>query len=170
MYSSYLMSRFDFRGWPPQSRYLFLGDYVDRGPQGIETICLLAALKIKYPNSIYLLRGNHENDRVNNVNFKIKSTIVPTYISTRGLNSKINQVYGFEEEVRCKYGKNNEIWKAIQDAFSSMPLAAIVGKKIFCVHGGLSPDLNIINDVCIINLVFSCMHSSISHLNIILSR
>uniref|UniRef100_A0A8I5P3I4 Serine/threonine-protein phosphatase n=1 Tax=Papio anubis TaxID=9555 RepID=A0A8I5P3I4_PAPAN len=94
--------------------YLFLGDYVDRGKQSLETICLLLAYKIKYPENSFLLRGNHEC-------------------------ANINRIYGFHDE--CKRRYNIKLWKTFTDCFNCLPIAAIVDEKIFCCHGGLSPDL-----------------------------
>ncbi|OQR66127.1 serine/threonine-protein phosphatase PP1-beta catalytic subunit isoform 1, partial [Tropilaelaps mercedesae] len=101
-------------GFPPEANYLFLGDYVDRGKQSLETICLLLAYKIKYPENFFLLRGNHEC-------------------------ASINRIYGFYDE--CKRRYNIKLWKTFTDCFNCLPIAAIVDEKIFCCHGGLSPDL-----------------------------
>ena len=109
-----LLRFFDLGGFPPESDYLFLGNYIDRGKQSIETICLLLAYKIKYPDNIFLLRGNHEC-------------------------ASINRIYGFYDECKKKY--NLKIWKLFTNCFNSMPVAAIIEQKIFCVHGGLSPEL-----------------------------
>merc|ERR1719209_2806529 len=96
------------------SNYLFLGDYVDRGKQSLETVCLLLAYKIMYPENFFLLRGNHEC-------------------------ASINRIYGFYDE--CKRRYNIKLWKTFTDCFNCLPVAAIVDEKIFCCHGGLSPDL-----------------------------
>jgi serine/threonine-protein phosphatase PP1 catalytic subunit len=105
---------FEYGGFPPESNYLFLGDYVDRGQQSLETICLLLAFKIKYPENFFLLRGNHES-------------------------SQINRVYGFYDE--CKRRHSVKLWKVFWDCFNCLPVAALIEDRILCMHGGLSPDL-----------------------------
>jgi len=105
---------FEYGGFPGEANYLLLGDYVDYGKQSLETICLLLAYKIKYPENFFLLRGNHEC-------------------------ASINRRYGFYDE--CKFRYNIKIWKTFTDVFNCLPVAAIIDEKIFCVHGGLSPDL-----------------------------
>jgi len=109
-----LLRIFDYAGYPPESNYLFLGDYVDRGKQSIETMCLLLAYKIKYPENFFVLRGNHET-------------------------SSINRLYGFYEE--CKRRYSVKVWKWFSDCFNCMPICAVIDNKILCMHGGLSPDL-----------------------------
>ena len=109
-----LLRLFEYTGFPPESNYLFLGNYVDFGKQSIETICLLLAYKIKYPENFFLLRGNHEC-------------------------AWVNRICGFYDE--CKRRFNVKIWKTFIDCFNCFPIAAIIDEKIFCCHGGLSPDL-----------------------------
>ncbi|KAJ1738392.1 serine/threonine protein phosphatase Pzh1, partial [Coemansia sp. RSA 1086] len=109
-----LLRLFDKCGYPPHCNYLFLGDYVDRGKQSLETMLLLLCFKIKYPDNFFLLRGNHEC-------------------------ASVTRVYGFYDE--CKRRCNVKVWKAFVDTFNALPVAAVVANKIFCVHGGLSPDL-----------------------------
>ena len=88
-------------------------DYVDRGKQSLETICLLLAYKVKYPENFFILRGNHEC-------------------------ASINRIYGFYDE--CKRRYNIKLWKTFTDCFNCLPIAAIIDEKIFCMHGGLSPE------------------------------
>jgi serine/threonine-protein phosphatase PP1 catalytic subunit len=109
-----LLRLFEYGGFPPESNYLFLGDYVDRGKQSLETVCLLLAYKIKYPENFFLLRGNHES-------------------------ASINRIYGFYDE--CKRRYNIKLWKTFTDCFNCLPIAAIIDDKILCMHGGLSPEL-----------------------------
>jgi serine/threonine-protein phosphatase PP1 catalytic subunit len=108
-----LLRLFEYGGYPPDANYLFLGDYVDRGRFSLETICLLLAYKIKYPENFFLLRGNHEA-------------------------ASINRLYGFYDE--CKRRYSIKLWKIFTDCFNCLPIAAIIDEKIFCVHGGLSPE------------------------------
>ncbi|CAA21222.1 Serine/threonine-protein phosphatase PP1-2 [Schizosaccharomyces pombe] len=115
-----LLRLFEYGGYPPDANYLFLGDYVDRGKQSLEVICLLFAYKIKYPENFFLLRGNHEF-------------------------ASINRIYGFYDE--CKRRYSIKLWKTFTDCFNCMPVAAVIDEKIFCMHGGLSPDLNSLDQI-----------------------
>mmetsp|Transcript_12896 Transcript_12896/g.30976 ORF Transcript_12896/g.30976 Transcript_12896/m.30976 type:complete len:300 (+) Transcript_12896:81-980(+) len=115
-----LLRLFEYGGFPPESNYLFLGDYVDRGKQSLETICLLFAYKVKYPENFFLLRGNHEC-------------------------ASITRIYGFYDE--CKRRYNIKLWKTFTDVFNCFPVAGIVDEKIICMHGGLSPELNSMDQI-----------------------
>ena len=109
-----LLRLLKYGGFPPEANYLFLGNYVDYGKQSVETFCLLMAYKIKYPEIFFLLRGNHEC-------------------------ASINRLHGFYDE--CKRRYSIRLWKTFTECFNCLPVAAIVDDKIFCCHGGLSPDL-----------------------------
>jgi hypothetical protein len=61
------MELFKIGGNCPETNYLFMGDYVDRGYYSVETVSLLLSLKVRYPNRIYLTRGNHETRQVTQV-------------------------------------------------------------------------------------------------------
>ncbi|MED6193728.1 hypothetical protein PIB30_022190 [Stylosanthes scabra] len=115
-----LLRIFENGGFPPRSNYLFLGDYVDRGNQSIETISLLLAYKIKYPQNFFLLRGNHEC-------------------------ASINRIYGFYDE--CKRRYSVKLWKTFTDCFNCLPVAALIDDRILCMHGGLSPELHSLNRI-----------------------
>ena len=115
-----LLRIFERCGYPSEYNYLFLGNYVDFGMQGLEVICLLLCYKIKDPNRITLLRGNHEL-------------------------TDANRIYGFYNECMRRYGVL--IRKKFTDLFDYLPIAAIIDDKIFCVHGGLSPELKSPKDI-----------------------
>ncbi|CAK4031676.1 serine threonine- phosphatase PP-Z [Lecanosticta acicola] len=115
-----LIRMFEMCGFPPNSNFLFLGDYVDRGKQSLETILLLLCYKLRFPENFFLLRGNHEC-------------------------ANVTRVYGFYDE--CKRRCNVKVWKTFVDTFNTIPIAAIVAGKIFCVHGGLSPSLSHMDDI-----------------------
>lgn len=109
-----LLRIFETTGFPPQANYLFLGDYVDRGKKSLETIMLLFAYKIKYPENFFLLRGNHESP-------------------------SICRIYGFYDE--CKRRYDIKLWKTFCDVFNCMPVCSIVADRVVCMHGGLSQEM-----------------------------
>jgi len=115
-----LLKLFELGGFPPNSNYIFMGDYVDRGKQSLECICLLLAYKIKYEENFFLLRGNHEC-------------------------ASINKIYGFFDE--CKRRYNVKLWKSFVDLFNCLPIAASIDDKILMVHGGLSPELKSVDQL-----------------------
>lgn len=116
-----LLTLFDKSGGLEKSRYIFLGDFVDRGFYSLESFLLLLCYKLRYPDRITLIRGNHE---------------------TR----QITKVYGFYDEVMRKYGNSN-VWRYCCEVFDYLSLGAIVNGQVFCVHGGLSPDIGTIDEI-----------------------
>ena len=117
-----LLELFKVGGYTPDTNYLFLGDYVDRGCFSVESVSLLLALKLKYPNRIFLLRGNHESRQT-------------------------SQMYGFYDECLKKYNNNITIWDTFMDLFDFLPLCALIENKILCLHGGLSPNIQTIEEI-----------------------
>jgi len=120
-----LLRVFECTGFPPQANYLFLGDYVDRGKKSLETILMLFAYKIKFPENFFLLRGNHESP-------------------------SICRIYGFYDECKSRY--TVKTWKTFCDVFNCLPACALVADKVICMHGGLSQHMmrpcNLVEEVC----------------------
>lgn len=116
-----LMELFKQGGQCPDTSYIFMGDFVDRGFYSVETLLLLLALKVRYPDRILLIRGNHES-------------------------RQITQVYGFYDECIRKYGSVN-VWRYCTEIFDYLALAAIVDDRCFCVHGGLSPSVRTLDEI-----------------------
>ncbi|EAX89870.1 Ser/Thr protein phosphatase, putative [Trichomonas vaginalis G3] len=114
-----LLRVFELHGYPPKEKYIFLGDYVDRGKNSFEVITLLFALKIKFPQHIYLLRGNHEIEHV-------------------------SKCYGFYDELMYKYTVG--LFYNFHLVFQQLPILGIVGKRILCLHGGLGPTMKDISE------------------------
>jgi len=112
---------FEHGGRCPDTNYLFLGDYVDRGYNSVETFLLLVALKVRYCDRITLIRGNHES-------------------------RQITQVYGFYEECLRKFSTVN-VWRYCTELMDYLSLGALVERQIFAVHGGLSPSVSTLNDI-----------------------
>lgn len=135
-----LLRLFEMGGFPDDKSYLFLGDYVDRAMQSIETICLLFAYKIKYPNRMFLLRGNHECASINRI-YGESYNSVPTLSWVEYTDTRT----GFYDE--CKRRYSVKLWRTFGDCFNCMPVAAVVANKIFCTHGGLSPDLYTLDQI-----------------------
>ena len=120
-----VIALFEKFGLPGGTRYIFTGDYVDRGAYSVELLCLYLCYKILYPTSIYLLRGNHET-------------------------SAVNREYGFFDEIQVKYG-SDLIWQEANKLFQDLPIAALIDNKYFLVHGGICPGLNNVSQIQEIN-------------------
>ncbi len=119
--------------------YLFLGDYVDRGTLSLETICLLMALKIKYPDRFHLIRGNHED-------------------------KLINSNFGFLEECQMRLGDDplseESVFNIINEFFEFLPLAAIIEDQIICIHGGIGANLSYIHEIEAIERPLDVVHEA----------
>ncbi len=129
-----LMRFFDLWGTPSDDTtgdieaydYLFLGDYVDRGSHSLETVCLMMALKVKYPEQVHLLRGNHEDRWINNA-------------------------FGFADECSMRLGEDPtdplSVFNKVNEMFDWLPLAAVIEDKLICLHGGIGSTLKRVEQI-----------------------
>ncbi|KAF3528597.1 hypothetical protein DY000_02042293 [Brassica cretica] len=120
-----LMKLFQTGGHVPDTNYIFMGDFVDRGYNSLEVFTILLLLKARHPANITLLRGNHES-------------------------RQLTQVYGFYDECQRKYGNANA-WRYCTDVFDYLTLSAIIDGTVLCVHGGLSPDVRTIDQIRLVD-------------------
>jgi len=120
-----VLEMFRIGGTCPHTNYVFLGDYVDRGYNSLETISLLVCLKLRWPHRVTLIRGNHESRQT-------------------------TMAYGFYAECMNKYG-DASVWGYFTDMFDFLPLAALIDNNILCIHGGLSPSLHTLDQIRVLN-------------------
>ncbi|EAX98729.1 Ser/Thr protein phosphatase, putative [Trichomonas vaginalis G3] len=122
------------QGAPPFTRYLFLGDIVDRGEFSLETLTLIYLMKLKYPNDIFIIRGNHEA-------------------------SNICSRYGFKNEIQKKYN-SQALFEKFIEVFDYTPMGALINSSILCVHGGIGPQFTSLKQISNIKRPFSRVHKN----------
>lgn len=115
-----LVKMFEVGGKIENNKYLFLGDFVDRGSFSIEVLILIYAIKINFPTTIFILRGNHEC-------------------------RQLTAFFNFKDE--CLYKYDQEVYDMFMDSFDNLPLGCVLNGKFIAVHGGISPELKTIEDI-----------------------
>uniref|UniRef100_A0A7I4YV60 protein-serine/threonine phosphatase n=1 Tax=Haemonchus contortus TaxID=6289 RepID=A0A7I4YV60_HAECO len=117
---------FHVNGWPPGTPTLFLGDYVDRGRHSTEVLMFVLLLKIVWPKSVFICRGNHEEEQV-------------------------NKAYNFYSELKARFPKSfRKLYRKVKGVFSMMPIACLISNQIICMHGGLSPRIQTVAEIAAI--------------------
>ncbi|CAG9329576.1 unnamed protein product [Blepharisma stoltei] len=119
-----MFKMFEIGGNPENTKYLFLGDYVDRGVYSIEVVFLLYAIKINFPQTFYMIRGNHECRQMT------------TYFNFR---------------TECIYKYDIEVYDRIMESFDCIPISCLINRKFLALHGGISPELRTIEDLTRLN-------------------
>lgn len=128
------------------SKVLFLGDYVDRGNFSLECITILFALKVKNPDKFYLIRGNHEFDQLCS-QYGFKEEILNYYNPKKSETDNSNDEYFSEHTHIDCYKYTEKLYDQFVQVFSYLPICAIVNETTFCIHGGLSPKFDHIDDI-----------------------
>lgn len=140
-----LMELFRIGGKSPDTNYLFMGDYVDRGYYSVETVTLLVALKVSCHALLFYFFSTEFLIFLINI-FKVRYRERITILRGNHESRQITQVYGFYDECLRKYGNAN-VWKFFTDLFDYLPLTALVDEQIFCLHGGLSPSIDTLDHI-----------------------
>ena len=172
--------------WHPitiPARFLFLGDYVDRGPHSVEVVSFLFALKVLNPDKIYLIRGNHEvRDLNSHISIYQETSFINQCCSLFSPSTTKEQIekiaslaetiskYSSEEREIMAHSNGLIIWEKLNAAFDYLPLAAVLDEVIFCVHGGIprriaDGHVDILSEInAVFNLVLLYVKTNISFL------
>ena len=119
-----LLKLLDLAGDVSTNKYLFLGDYVDRGSFSVEVLLVMCALKLCFPGNIFMIRGNHEC-------------------------RQMTTFFNFRAECLSKF--DLEFYEISCETFDNMPLACVINKKFLAVHGGISPEMVTLEDISRMN-------------------